>query len=97
MAQIVLFVVLVIAGFVFREMGKSQKTPWAGWLTWPSWILSVVVIASISFVTIDQNSIGHLKRIYLGKNMKPGQIIAFEGEKGRGPESWVPDFTSFRW
>ena len=92
MAQILLFCVLVIAGFIFREMGKSQRTPWAGWLTWPSWILGVVVIASISFVTIDQNSIGHLKRIYLGKNMKPGQIIAFEGEKGPQARILGPGF-----
>ena len=92
MTQILLFVVLIVAGFVFREIGKSGTKPWAGWLTWPSWILSVAVIASISFVTIDQSSIGHLKRIYLGKSMQPGQIIAFSGENGPQARILGPGF-----
>lgn len=92
MTQILLFVILVIAGFVFREVAKTGRTSWAKLLPWPCWIASVVVIASISFVTIDQNSIGHLKRIYLGKNMKPGQIIAFDGEKGPQARILGPGF-----
>jgi hypothetical protein len=92
MTQILLFIVLIIAGFVLREIGKSGTRPWARGLAWPSWILSVAVIASISFVTIDQNSIGHLKRIYLGKNMQPGQIIAFDGENGPQARILGPGF-----
>ncbi len=92
MTEILLFVILIIAGFVLREIGKSGTKPWAAGLAWPCWVLSVVVIASISFVTIDQNSIGHLKRIYLGKSMKPGQIIAFGGENGPQARILGPGF-----
>ncbi|MDX1513618.1 MAG: SPFH domain-containing protein [Gammaproteobacteria bacterium] len=92
MTQILLFVILVIAGFVFREIGKTGRTAWAKFLPWPCWVASVVVVASISFVTIDQNSIGHLKRIYLGANMKPGQIIAFDGQKGPQARILGPGF-----
>jgi len=50
------------------------------------------LIFSTSYVIIDANSVGHLKRIYLGKSMAPGQIIAFPGEKGPQAEILPPGF-----
>ena len=45
-------------------------------------ILAIFFLLSTSFVIIDANKVGHLTRIYLGKSMAPGQIIAFDGQKG---------------
>ncbi len=50
------------------------------------------LIFSTSYVIIDSRFIGHLKKIYLGKSMPPGQIIAFTGEKGPLAEILPPGF-----
>ena len=50
--------------------------------SWFSWILSVFLLISTSFVIVDQESVGHLKRIYFANDLKPGQIIAKRNQKG---------------
>ena len=55
-------------------------------------ILAAFLILSTSFVIIDANRVGQLKRIYLGESMKPGQIIAFPGQKGPQSEILPPGF-----
>jgi len=55
-------------------------------------LLAVFLIFSTSYVIIDSNSIGHLKRIYIGQSMKSGQIIAFTGQKGPQAEILPPGF-----
>jgi regulator of protease activity HflC (stomatin/prohibitin superfamily) len=55
-------------------------------------VIAAFLIFSTSSVIIDANFIGHLKRIYLGKSMPPGQIIAFKGEKGPLAEILPPGF-----
>lgn len=54
--------------------------------------IALFLIFSTSYVIIDANSVGHLNRIYLGKSMAPGQIIAFPGEKGPQAEILPPGF-----
>lgn len=92
MSRIALFAVFVVAGFVFREFGKGGTRPWLGHLSVPSWVVAVLLLASTSFTIIDQDSVGHLKRVYLGDNMKPGQIIAFDGENGPQARILGPGF-----
>ncbi len=53
---------------------------------------ALFLVASTSYVTIDSNKIGHLKKIYLGKSMEPGHIIALKGEKGPQAEILAPGF-----
>ena len=55
-------------------------------------LFAVFLVFSTSYVIIDANSIGHLNRIYLGKSMAPGQIIAYPGEKGPQAEILPPGF-----
>lgn len=55
-------------------------------------VFAVFLIFSTSYVIIDAERVGHLKRIYLGQSMSPGQIIAFEGEKGPQAEILPPGF-----
>lgn len=47
---------------------------------------------SRSFLIIDSNEIGHLKKIYLGSDLPVGQIIATDGEKGPQAEILGPGF-----
>ena len=61
-------------------------------------ILQVVLILaglfgliSRSFVIVDANEVGHLKRIYLAADLPPGAIIAANGEKGPQAEILGPD------
>lgn len=55
-------------------------------------IFALFLLFSTSFVIIDANRIGHLKRIYLGQPMPSGQIIAFKGQKGPQAEILPPGF-----
>jgi len=55
-------------------------------------IIAAYFLFSTSFVIIDANKVGHLTRIYLGKSMAPGQIIAFEGQKGPQAKILPPGF-----
>ncbi|MDJ0984196.1 MAG: SPFH domain-containing protein [Desulfobacterales bacterium] len=55
-------------------------------------VIAAFLIFSTSFVIIDAARIGHLKRIYLGEPMPPGQIVAFNGQKGPQAEILPPGF-----
>ncbi len=55
-------------------------------------LISFFLILSTSYVVIDADRVGHLKRIYLGSDMAPGQIIAFAGQKGPQAEILPPGF-----
>lgn len=57
-----------------------------------SGLIAFFLIISTSFVIIDSNKVGHLKKIYFGSQMKPGQIIAFNGEKGPQARILPPGF-----
>ncbi len=54
---------------------------------------ALFLVVATSYVIIDSDSVGHLKRIYFGSPMKPGQIIAFDGEKGPQATVLPPGFT----
>jgi len=55
-------------------------------------IFAVVGFLSRSFVIIDGDEIGGLKRIYLGDELPPGRIIALDGQKGPQAEVLGPGF-----
>jgi hypothetical protein len=54
--------------------------------------IGVFLFASTSFVIVGADEVGHLTKIYLGKSMKPGQVIAFEGENGPQARILTPGF-----
>jgi len=77
------FIAVVILAVALREIAKF--VPWQSTVraaSWAFWGLAVLMFIGTSFTTIDQESIGHLKRVYLASDMKPGQIIAHDSEKG---------------
>jgi hypothetical protein len=49
-------------------------------------------LASTSFVQINSDRVGHLKRIYLADDLPPGRIIALPGQKGPQAEILGPGF-----
>ncbi|MCP4346640.1 MAG: hypothetical protein GY795_14080 [Desulfobacterales bacterium] len=55
-------------------------------------IAGAFFILSTSFIIIDADKVGHMKRIFSGKPMASGQIIAFKGEKGPQAEVLPPGF-----
>ncbi|MDH5511009.1 MAG: SPFH domain-containing protein [Nitrospinota bacterium] len=42
----------------------------------------VMALLSTSFVIIDSNKTGHLKKVFMGSSLAPGRIIAANGEMG---------------
>ena len=52
----------------------------------------LVLLASTSFVMIDANKVGQLKRIYLADALPPGHIIGLNGQKGPQAEILGPGF-----
>ncbi|MDH5637101.1 MAG: SPFH domain-containing protein [Nitrospinota bacterium] len=42
----------------------------------------VMALLSTSFVIVDSNKTGHLKKVFLGSSLAPGRIIAANGEMG---------------
>ncbi len=58
---------------------------------------SCIAVAFVCFLMtscliIDSDSVGHMKRIYLGKQMPPGRIIANTNEKGPQARILAPGF-----
>ena len=92
MTHLILIVVFTMLGFVLhgmKQMGGVQVPTWAPWL---SWAIGVFLVGGTSFVIVDQDKIGHLKRIYFASDMPPGQIIAFDGQKGPQANILGPGF-----
>lgn len=54
--------------------------------------LGLFGLLSRSFVTVDSNEVGLLKRIYLAPELPPGKIIAANNEKGPQAEILGPGF-----
>lgn len=82
MFYIAISLVLVIIGIALLWISWQRSRPEFRWAAWTTWGLAVLSVASTCYTVVDQDSVGHLKGIYLSKSMQPGQIIAFEGENG---------------
>ena len=92
MNHLILIVVFTMLGFVLqgmKQVGQSRIPAWAPWL---SWGIGALLIGATSFVIIDHDKIGHLKRIYFSSDMPPGQIIAFDGQNGPQANILGPGF-----
>jgi hypothetical protein len=55
-------------------------------------LVGLALLAGSSFVVVDANSVGHLKRIYGFEDMEAGQIIAMDGQKGPQARILGPGF-----
>ncbi|HCC22777.1 TPA: hypothetical protein DF272_01205 [Candidatus Falkowbacteria bacterium] len=97
----VLFIILAACGkpiskLFYREnyredvMISGRRKVFLG-VTIASSFIALFLIMATSYVFIDQDKVGHLKRIY-GANMPAGRVIAVDGEKGPQAEILPPGF-----
>ncbi len=87
----ILSIVAIIAAIVMsKKMLANQSKNYAvrGGLL----VLGILGLLSRSFMTVDSNEVGHLKRIYMADDLPSGQIIASNGEKGPQAEIIGPGF-----
>ena len=106
--MILLFlIVLLIAGavvaprFLPRTTYKRTRSgdheevslAWIGWLVRGGLVFAAVIcFLMTSCLVIDSDSVGHLKRIYFGKEMPQGRIIAAPNQKGPQAKILPPGF-----
>jgi hypothetical protein len=90
----------VAAGIIMliRKPGVSTPTSMLGRLLFGRpgglvvLLIGVFMLASTSFIFVDANQVGHLKRIYAFKELPPGRILALDGEKGPQAQILGPGF-----
>ena len=100
MLEVLIGVFAVVAGIIMivRRPGPSTPTSRVGRLLYGplggivALGIGLFMLASTSFIFVDANQVGHLKRIYAFKELPPGRIIALNGEKGPQAEILGPGF-----
>lgn len=100
MLGVLIGVVALILGalMLFRRVGPSTPTkPALRALFGPVGggallIIGLFMLSSTSFIFVDADRVGHLKRIYAFQELPPGRIIALTGEKGPQAEILGPGF-----
>jgi len=75
MYSIILFVLFLVAGFVLMEPSRSTGRINLRRGAMTCFILAPLMLLGTSFVVVKQDSIGQLKRIYLGSSMKTTKKI----------------------
>jgi len=72
---------------------KVQNLGWVRLIVRVSCVaLALVCFATTSLLWVGSDEVGHLKRIYLGKQMPPGRIIAMPDEMGPQARVLMPGF-----
>jgi hypothetical protein len=102
MVQLVLAIafllgVIFLPGFLAREVKRRTMGQNSGKaVAWTTRIvcslLTLFMILSTSFVIVDGDRVGHLKRVYMGDSMPSGRIVALPGQKGPQAEILAPGF-----
>jgi hypothetical protein len=97
MTGVILGIVALAAGIILLARPHLLRLPRfgaaGGYVAGLVGVLAGVgLLASSSFVVVDANSVGHLKRIYAFEDMQPGQIIAMDGQKGPQARILGPGF-----
>jgi len=92
-----IIVAIVAPRFIKDEDPEEYSNPSNyGWVRWTvrgvCLIVAVICFLMTSCLIIDSDKVGHLKRVYFGKQMPPGRIIANTNEKGPQAEILAPGF-----
>ncbi|MHC4757034.1 MAG: SPFH domain-containing protein [Planctomycetota bacterium] len=99
MIQLILATVSLIAGIVLwlysvsmsRESRQRIHIPFR-YLSIFLWLAAVFFILSTSFVIIDADKTGHMKKKFGGRKLQQGRIIAPKGELGKQAALLMPGF-----
>ncbi len=92
MLMVFLSVAALIAAAVLAKRSLFSRPLYDRILKGSLVIFALIGFLSRSFVIVDGNEIGALKRIYLGDNLPSGRIIALDGQKGPQAEILGPGF-----
>lgn len=87
MTQVILAFVFVLSGIGLWSYKPAERSQFSQvrvhiWGPIACFALAFFLLLSTSFVSIESDERGHLKRIYAGSDLPPGRIIAMDGEKG---------------
>ena len=63
MNHLVLMVLFVVIGLVLQGVKKIGRRTVPRWAPFSAWFVALLVFLSTSFVFIEQDKIGHLKRV----------------------------------
>ena len=89
---IISLVLIIVAISMFRKPIDNKPVLFTRMVQVVLLLVGVFGLVSRSFVIVDANEVGHLKRIYLAADLPPGKIIAADGEKGPQAEILGPGF-----
>ena len=108
MVQLTLMLIFIVGAILGPRFMKDQKKmvhghdgpeekvvsfAWARLLTRALCVVAALIcIANTSLLWVGSDEVGHLKRIYLGKQMPPGRIIAMPDEMGPQARVLMPGF-----
>lgn len=100
MFQVIVVIVFLLLGLAFlssSHSGLRDKLPEKLRVHAPRAGVAMLFVAfyffvSLSFVYVDSNETGHLKKIYGFSSLEQGRIIAANGEKGPQAEILPPGF-----
>jgi len=99
---IIIFLIISIIGpRFFKDKPKTDydNAVKLGWLRWTirgaAGAIAFICFLSTSCLIVDSDKVGHLKRIYFGKSMPAGRIIANTSEKGPQARILGPGFHLF--
>ncbi len=91
---VILAIIALIGVFCDRVLGKQDKQ--AKILVWlvrgGCIVFGFVIFASTSFIYVGKDETAHMHKIYLGKDLTGGRIIAVNGEKGPQAKTIPPGF-----
>lgn len=97
--MIVIFLIIAVVGPRFIKDRTNRRTDEVQSMAIVRWAVrgvSIVIVLICFLMTsclvIDSDSVGHLKRIYMGSKMPQGRIIAAPNEKGPQAEILPPGF-----
>ncbi|MEM9305451.1 MAG: SPFH domain-containing protein [Pseudomonadota bacterium] len=97
MLKLVLGVVLIalgIAALTGRLLWRPKNVPAfvipAGGMV--AMLAGIMSLASVSFVWVGADEVGHLKRIYVAEDLPTGRILALPGQKGPQTQILGPGF-----
>ena len=97
MLYLLFYVVLIVASivgiFVSPRYISEPYQRYSRVVRFGFGVLTILIIASTSFVYIDDNETGHLVKIYGAKSLQGGQIIGVEGQKGPQARILPPGFN----
>lgn len=93
MIQLTLFVAFIAAAFYLQVRRPASLSPaLARLVSMALMVMALFQFASTSFYIVDQDKVGHMKRIYLADPLPTGHIIAVGNQKGPQAEILGPGF-----